>query len=176
MPVISWAHSKYWRARANPVVAPPPSLGGYPAWQSSVVGSLFGSLQGLWERARYALRWGLAAWRGDWLLGQWDALSVDQQRAVRSAIVVLQHPAWPVAQAAVHETAHTLGFNEHQAWAQVGQAVKGHTGWAENMWRHLKALDVLQAHPATNPERNLLIELAYHEYAASGRGRPPRMH
>lgn len=184
MPVISWAHSKYWRARANPVVIAPPTKGGYPAWQASVIGSLFGGLQLHWERFRYAWSWFLSAWRWsqqsdgcerDWLLEQWGQLSPDRRLALRSAISVVQHPAWAIAQASVHETAHTLGFNEHQAWAIVGHAVKANRGMAENMWRHLKALQAVQDAVGTNPERHLLIELAYHEYAASGRGRPPRM-
>ena len=72
MPVISFAHSKFWLARPNPVVEPPPSFGGYPLWQSSIiVGSLFGVLQAWWDRVKYSYRWYRAAW-------SWTA---DQRRA-----------------------------------------------------------------------------------------------
>lgn len=51
MPVLSWAHSKYWQAHAPE--APQTgasSAGGYVPWQTSViVGSMFGGLQPVWQ-------------------------------------------------------------------------------------------------------------------------------
>ena len=168
MPVISWGHSKYWRARPNPVVEPPPSFGGYPLWQSSIIiGSLFGVLQAWWDRVKYAYRWYRAAW-------SWSA---DQRRAFQEVARILDSPAWPAAQAAVFATSRAERFNEYQEWAKLGNALRNHHGWAENTWRHLHAVYEIEQHcsPMSNPDRNLLVELAYHEFAASGRGKPPRI-
>lgn len=185
MPVISWAHSTYWRARAN--TPPPPGLSGrsgYPAWQAVIItASLFGALQDYWERLLYAFGWFLKAWRGQaepstehaWLMAEWDRCAMDQRCALRHVFWAVHLPEWPVAQDAVLETSHTLGFNRHEAWIKLGHALKENAGWAENAWRRLNALKLMDArtHPTvSHPDRNLLIELAYHEYGASGRGRP----
>ncbi len=54
-----WAHSHYWAGSATPEVPPGPLGSGrgiYPAWQAVIIcGSLFGALQGLYERVR--ARW-----------------------------------------------------------------------------------------------------------------------
>jgi hypothetical protein len=167
VPVLSLAHSKFWRQRANPVVpALPFVIHGYPAWQASVIGFLVGGLQAYWERFVYAFRWFRWAWR--------CPLSVDQQRALTQAIAVVQSPAWRDAQAVVFDTSRAEGFHDYNVWNHVSEALAQDIGWAENMWRHMRAmLAHRQAHPTLdNPTRNLLIELAYHEFAASGRGKP----
>lgn len=192
---LQWAHSLLWKARANtpaPVVA---TTGGYPRWQSSVIaGSLLGGLMALrwdrlrrwWTRVTWVCSVARRAWRWsrtdqlEWesLLVTWEGLTSDRRLAMRCAMGVVQHPAWTAAQTAVHETAHTDGFNRHQAWAEVGHALKAYGWWADNLWRHLRSAHVVHHQvngSLTNPERSLLVELAYHEFAASGRGKRPRM-
>lgn len=183
MPVVSFAHGYFWRAKAN---APPPPVltrGGYPAWQSSVIASLFGALQVYWERLAYAWRFFRLAWR--WSveaygpkylasLEQWADLDADRRMALACAIAVMTSPAWAQAQAAVMETAHAPQFNRQHAWVALSHTMKENSGGAENAWRHMKALHLLETGVPglSGPVRNLLIELAYHEYAASNRGRP----
>ena len=189
MPVLSLAHSKFWRPRNNVVVVGPPDQAPayYPAWQASVItGSILGGLQLFWERFAYACRWWLTAWRWskeprrvEALLGvadeAWQALTPDQRRAMTQALRVVRSPDFHKAQMAVFATSRAEKFNEHQAWSEVSDALaKGGRGVAENMWRHMHALQAITAltPDLPNPDRNLLIELAYHEFAASGRGKP----
>lgn len=165
MPVLSFGHSKFWRARANPVTPPAPTLSGYPLWQASVIsGSVFGMLQVLWDILRDAIR---IAWDTRYL-------TPDQRRAVYEVLRIVRLQAWPVAQRAVYDTARLEGFHEPRAWAEVGASLRDRPHWAENTWRHMAAMKLLEDRGCLlpNPERNLLIELAYHEYAASGRGKP----
>lgn len=51
MPVLSWGHSAYWSgANQTPPESPTPSMGGYPAWQASIIcGSMLGGLQPVWQ-------------------------------------------------------------------------------------------------------------------------------
>lgn len=167
MPTL-WAHRYFWRARTNIPIPPTPTLGGYPLWQASVIaGSLVGGLQLIWERLTYAWFWMRQAWH-------WTP---DEAHAMSAALTAVHQPEWPIARDAVYLTARAEKFNESQEWAKLGHELKTHHGWAENTWRHLHALyAVEQAGGAlSNPDRNLLVELAYHEYARSGRGKPPRM-
>lgn len=51
MPVLSWAHSKYWQAHEPepPVEAGASADGGYIPWQTTVIfGSGFGAMQVVW--------------------------------------------------------------------------------------------------------------------------------
>jgi hypothetical protein len=161
MPIQSWAHSKFWRAKANIPVVRPPSLGGYPHWQAGVLmGSLLGACQYWYERARYVLAWAVVAW-------SW---SPDQARAMAAALDCVSLEAWTAARESVRQTAQTIGFNEPQHISHLGQLLKaGGLGMAENHWRHLLAVTLLGGlttrDPLTNPEKNLLIELAYWDYA-----------
>jgi hypothetical protein len=167
MPTL-WAHRNYFN---NSSTAVKPTLaaseGGYPRWQASViaVGSFPGQLQVYWER--------LVAWVRSW-------------RAARPAIIVapaseaavldrvrtlLEHPAYPFAQAAVRQTATTLGFTRPEAWQGLSRHMKEDAGRAENVFRHMRACVVTRAtapSTLTNPDCNLLVELAYHEFAARG--------
>jgi len=190
MPVLSIGHSKFWKQRSNPVQAAGPvqGVGNYPAWQSSVIvcASLLGGLQLLWERVAYACRWCLLAWRWskeprrvEALLGvsgeAWATLSADQRRAMTQALRIVRSPLFPAAQAMVFNTSRAERFHEHQAWNAVSTSLAAAgQGHAENIWRHLHAVEAFRVlHPEmSNPDRHLLIELAYHEFAASGRGKP----
>lgn len=145
-----------------------PTLGGYPRWQSSVVAaSLLGAIQGWWDRVAYAWGWARLAWR-------WRA---DQRCAMQEAARLVGSSAWLTAMGAVQATAQTERLHEVTGWSKVGQTLKHHgTGIAENMWRHMHAYALLRDQgPLSNPDAHLLVELAYHEFAASGRGKPPRI-
>lgn len=85
--------------------------------------------------------------------------------------VLLTHPAYPAAQAAVRRTAQTLGFNRPEAWQGLSRQMKASPGQAENVYRHLQAcVWTKDTAPSTltNPDCRLLVELAYHEFAARG--------
>lgn len=85
--------------------------------------------------------------------------------------VLLTHPAYPAAQAAVRKTARTLGFNRPEAWQSLSRQMKASPGYAENIYRHMQACQWTKAAAAStvsNPDCNLLVELAYQEFAARG--------
>lgn len=163
MPTL-WAHQTYFN-NSSTVVAPTlaPSQGGYPLWQASgiAVGSLFGGLQPYWER--FVL----------WLRAMWPrkAPAVSDPVLGRAA-VLLSHPAYPFAQAAVRRTATTLGFNRPEAWQGLSRQMKSSPGHAENIYRHMQACQWTRetaGSTLTNPDCNLLVELAYHEFALKGK-------
>lgn len=84
---------------------------------------------------------------------------------------LLAHPAFPAAQAAVRRTARTLGFNRPEAWQGLSRQMKASPGAAENVYRHMQACVWTReaaSSTLTNPACNLLVELAYHEFAARG--------
>jgi hypothetical protein len=162
-----WAHTHYWE-NSSTVVTPiaPAPRGGYPVWQTSAVtlGFGFGGALSLWERLV------------DWLGWAWTIVSrcrryTPQQRAiVRATFDALDHPAFPLAQAAVKKTATTLGFNRPEAWKELSRELKGSAGHAENAFRHLEACRLVRANlltsTVTNPECHLIVELAYHGFAS----------
>lgn len=196
MPVQSVGHRLFWRARANPLPPPAGPQGGYPAWQSSVVaGSLFGGLQTWWMRLSWWIAWGRRLWR--LTAGQrvaleraYDVLLVPGPegagaRGPVAYVVVpvasdvlarvqgaLRSPAWPAAQEAVRVVAQSPSFHRPEMWTQYGRLVKANAGRAQNIFRRVKAEEELTARvaePLTNPEKALLVELAYQDFAIKGR-------
>lgn len=167
MPTL-WAQEFYFN-NSSTVVAPTleASPGGYPRWQASViaVGSFPGQLHTLWERCGAWVQALVRRFRR-----QRPEVSSDPVEAKVQAL--LNHPAYPFAQAAVRQTATTLGFNRPEAWTGLSREMKADPGRAENVFRHLRACSVVRAtapSTLTNPDCNLLVELAYHEFAAKGR-------
>lgn len=158
-----WSHPYFWHRRANPVVAAVPTIGGYPRWQSSIIaGSWLGALQTYWERLVYVGWWA-------WQASQWTA---TQRSVMGSAYQLALHPAFPLALAAVADTAGLPEFNRPHAWTALGHKLKENHGTAENSWRHLHAMTQLseaadaQGIALSNPQRNAVIELAYLAFAA----------
>lgn len=171
------------------------SQGGYPRWQASVIatGSFPGQLQALWERltawwrpervvevpvvqtetvfvpvaAKVKPKKRVGA------LVQWArrAKKVVPQapQPVMAKVAALRtHPAYPIALKSVAETATTLGFNRPEAWQGLSRQMKSSPGRAENTYRHMRACELVRAQsPSTlsNPDCNLLVELAYHEWS-----------
>lgn len=89
-------------------------------------------------------------------------------RAVEKAHDLTQHTAYPAALEAVKKTATTLGFNRPEAWHGLSRQMKSSPGRAENVFRHLNACQLTRetaGSTLTNPDCNLLVELAYHEWA-----------
>jgi len=81
---------------------------------------------------------------------------------------LLNHPAYPHALEAVQKTATTLGFNRPEAWQGLSRHMKSSPGRAENVFRHLEACRLTRetaGSTLTNPDCNLLVELAYHEWS-----------
>jgi hypothetical protein len=210
-----WSHQFYF-ANQSTVVAPPivSKGGGYPLWQASVVASLFGALQGLWERC---VEWVRLWQRVKHLTPQSVAEALDRasqpppkpdvvqvyvpqvikrkakprsriaqllQRAkvrpepvkpltgaLERAQSLMNHPAYPFAQEAVRKTATTLGFNRPEAWQGLSRHMKASPGRAENVFRHMNACQIVRntaPSTLTNPDCNLLVELAYHDFAMKG--------
>lgn len=163
-----WAHSFYW-AVSSTVVEPerPAGPGGYPAWQSAVtVGSGFGVI-GAWASARWAqLKWW---WR---LKTRIDRLSPDRRHALWRTFDALESPVFPLACQAVAETAHTRHFNRPEEWLVYSRALKADPGRAENVFRHVRAMELTsaarrqQGSTVSHQTLNLVVELAYQSYAA----------
>ena len=162
-----WAHEFYWDVSSTAVapIAPPP-MGGYPLWQTSGVtlGFGLGGALSLWERAVDAVTWFWTLVRRSYRMDR------EQRAVVLTVLDGLSHPAYPVAQKAVRKTATTLGFNRPEAWKELSRELKGSQGHAENAFRHLEACRLLRANlmasTVTNPECHLIVELAYHGFAA----------
>lgn len=82
-----------------------------------------------------------------------------------------KHPAFPFALEAVKQTATTLGFNRPEAWQGLSRHMKASPGRAENTFRHMHACQLTRetaGSTLTNPDCNLLVELAYHAFARKG--------
>lgn len=177
MPAIGAFHAFYWRAKANPPPTPPgPSKGGYPGWQASVVGLGLGVFQPWYERF---VRW-LRLWRQRArvtreevaLLERLTCLTDNEHLVLGRVLRALESPAYYAATEAVRETARTIGFANPQAWKPYSHMLKANAGRAENVFRHVKACErtrSLVSVDLTNPEVNLVVELAYTGYAVKGR-------
>ena len=171
------------------------SEGGYPRWQASVIatGSLFGGLQAWWEHLVWWI--GLWGRRADieralhpptpGVVYQYvdrpviveapprvitERVEVDKPLtgALASAQGLMAHPAYPAAVEAVKKTATTIGFNRPEAWQGLSKQMKSSPGRAENTFRHLYACQLTRetaGSTLSNPDCNLLVELAYHEFA-----------
>jgi len=165
---LQWAHALYWDARANPVVSPEAGLGGqYPQWHATVMtASLFGGLAGApWRRWRHTLRW----W-GAWLRASWR-LGGEARGVLLHLTRHLATPAWPHARLAVWQTSTTPKFHRPEAWIPYSRLIKANLGRAENIFRHVKARELLAAAVPSLSAADcaLLVELAY---AAHTRIRP----
>jgi hypothetical protein len=178
-----WAHSLLFNNSDTAVAPIVVSRPGYPAWQSGVIlPSAGGWCQRTWERIAWLWTWLLRVWHWTPDEARWfdarvpalAALSGDQRRVVDRVLAAVQHPAFPMAQVAVRETSQILGFNKPQAWARLGTQINSRYDWAENSWRHLQAMQALDrasraaGSTLTNPDKNLLTELAYVEFASGG--------
>lgn len=184
MPIGAWAHVQFWSGSAD-VPPPIPSRPGYPGWQSGVIaGSLLGGLQGVYDRAAWLCRWARLWWRCTpkqraFLERHGEALTRldgEQVLVVGRVLATLTSDPFVTARSSVRATATTLGFHEPRAWVQLSHALKARSDWAENSWRHLDAMRQLDAvYPnLSNPEKNLLIELAYVGFAVNPRGAATR--
>lgn len=164
-----WAHEFYWDVSSTVVEVIPEAKGGYPAWQSAPLGML-GVAWGVpldrlvaWMKR---LWWAIcAAWR-------WSGYPVERRRVLFRVERAMQDPYWTLGLKAVHETANTLGFNNPEAWVAYGREIKSDPGRAQNIFRHQRAMGLLRdslkadyGSTLTNPDQNLIIELAYHGWA-----------
>jgi hypothetical protein len=145
------------------------SRGGYPGWQISVIASLWGAL-GDWIRAAY----GNARWIWS-LVRRIRGLDRDRQLVIQRTLDMVEHGTYPLAASAVRQTATTRGFHDPAAWKPLSHALKGDAGRAENTFRHLNTVMLLQTaargagSTLTNPELHFLSELAYQSFAIKGR-------
>jgi hypothetical protein len=159
-------HVNYWENTSTAVAPVVTSYfrPGYPAWQGGVImGSALGGLQAKWEALRDWVRWGWTVFQ------RTRALDPQRRAVVLRAVDALEHAAFPLAQAAVAKTATTMGFGRPEAWTQLSRELKGSAGNAENAFRHLEACRLVRANlllsTVTNPDLNLITELAYHGFA-----------
>lgn len=163
MPTIGLFHATFqWNFSDTNAAPVHLGAGGYPLWQASVIApSLFG-IVGAWIDEHWALlKW---HWR---IAKRLHRLSRESGRVLVRVLDLLESPAYPQAQAAVRGTATTLGFNRPEAWKELGRQMKSDAGRAENMFRHLEAMRRVREtanSTLTNPQQNLLTELAYHGF------------
>lgn len=168
MPLKTFQENYWIKGNAN-AAASVVSKSGYPSWQVTVLGSLFGALHAYvvvcWRR----LVWWVRIWQ------QIRHLPVTSQRLVGHTLKTLEHPGFTLAQQAVRQTATTMRFNRPEMWVPYSRMLKSHPNRAENIFRHVKAGELLtealavQGGTLTNPERHFLTELAYQEFALRGR-------
>lgn len=183
MPTGALAHIAYWEGSGDvPVVVPPVTRPGYPGWQAGVVcASLLGGLQAWYERWRelYRIARLMASWapRGRLFIEQYGeqfaACTAEQRAVLVTTLATMQSPDFTLAKAAVRTTATTSGFNKPVAWTRLSHQLHVRYDWAENCWRHLDAmrqLDDAKTTTMTNPQKNLMVELAYQAYAINPRG------
>lgn len=169
MPLQGWAHKFYWEnsdTAVTPIVLSRTKQ--YPAWQGSVtIGTMFGGLVPFFERLWDYCRW--------WSRTHPRIMRLDPEarRVLVKTLNALEHPAYPTAQLSVRKTATKLGFNLPMAWKDLSGELKQSPGLAENTYRHLEACRLTRANllnsTLTNPECNLLVELAYHGFAYKGK-------
>lgn len=163
-------------------VVPDVSRPGYPAWQASVTAGFgFGGIEPvvdklswLWRLCRRLWHWKRRAELEVWIdrIDQWT----PEQRAVveRSARCV-ESALYREARLTVRATAKTIGFNHPEAWVPYSRLLKSDPNQAQNMYRHVKAVQDVklalraQGSTVTNPEAHLAVELAYVGFAWSGR-------
>lgn len=153
---------RFWLRPGNVPVVPPAqlSLGGYPAWQTTIVAgmfpaSFFALLAVYWARLRWSFRLLRAGWR----------LSDRGKELIEPVLALLVDPAWPVACTAVRDAAHELGFRDPSSWLDFWHELKGDPRHRENIFRHMAALQRAErAYGRPLPSRDLLIELAYLGY------------
>jgi hypothetical protein len=94
-------------------------------------------------------------------------MTVEGAAIVAHVCTLLEDPVYCEARKAVKLTATTLGFNKPNAWAVLGHQLRARPHWAENQWRHLHAMAQidLATDGWSNPDRNLIVELAYLGFA-----------
>lgn len=166
-PTIGVFHTNYWAVSDTNAAPIRVSNGGYPAWQAGVIApSLLGAI-GAWLDARWALvRW---HWR---LARRVHRLSPESKALLVRVVDTMESPLYVHAQAAVRQTAHTLGLGKEPIWKDIGRYMKQEPGRIENVYRHLHArrrLTELAGSTLANPTTNLLTELAYQGFTITRR-------
>ena len=113
----------------------------------------------------------VAAW-----MAKIATLDGERRAVLERAAVLLQGQTYGAARHGVRQTAVTLGFNQPQAWTMLGNQLREHSDWAENMWRHLNACALADAQlrgqgsTCTNRDRHFAVALAYEGFAANPKG------
>ena len=179
----SWAHGLFWGGSSGGGPGPSaeaPSL--YPAVQSVVLGTLWGSVAAGWDRWRQI---GGLVWRATGyseaqlscvttLSEQISTYNSEQTAIVRHVSTLVMSPIYEPARAAVRRVATHPQMREHHYWTEVGRVAKA-WGWSENTYRRLAANEL--AHDYTrhagstvsNQPRELAVELAYYGLTSQGK-------
>src|SRR5438045_3184494 len=93
------------------------SRGGYPGWQITVIGSLWGAV---WEYLLTALEKISWSWR---LIRRVRRMPRLSQAVVFRVLDSLESRNFEPAQVAVKQTARTIGFNNPEAWKALSHAM-----------------------------------------------------
>lgn len=168
MPTIGVFHRHFWAQRANGAVA----AGAAPPWQYPAVQSVTGARAMAWTGV---LPWGLIRWAfariwfwriPDRYLVQ-EALDAEQRAVVDRVIAVMRSPRWADARVRVRACATTPKFHRPEQWTEYSRAVRADGSQAQNIWRHVRIVQELRAADPmlSNPDANLLAEIAYHGFA-----------
>lgn len=102
----------------------------------------------------------------------------EQRAVVDRAVAVVRGPLWGPAKAAVRDCATTPKFHQPEQWVEWSRAIKQNKGQAQNVFRHLKAVQAVRGLadadlPVSNPDAHLVVELAYQGFAAVQDTRKP---
>jgi len=166
---IAWERLKWWLSLVRRVWSLPLFLRPELDWR---VDRLAGPVATVKQMQRQTIRRrSLIQWLAHPTLKKKPAMPVEAPMLLFKTGALLNHPAYPIAQQAVRKTATTLGFNRPEAWQGLSRQMKSSPGYAENIYRHMQACQWTKAEAPstlTNPDCNLLVELAYHEFALRG--------
>jgi hypothetical protein len=143
VPTVGVFHTNYWEVSST-AGAPPKVInrvGGYPAWQSGVVmGSGMGAIVGLIT---------------DWLACLWTVfqgyrrLDGEQRVVLQKALMVMTHPAYPVARLAVRKDGNDLGLQPSRS---VERTVARTQGRSEACGERLSASGSVPVSEGQSPE------------------------
>lgn len=164
-PLAGWAHTFYWENTSTVAAAVAVKRGGYPTWEAAplslVLGSAFGALEPVYEATIVRVSWFWRLWRAIVRMNRQD------RRVVEQVVNSILDPRYQHAKRAVKMTAVKPGMDGPLAWRNLAHDLKTHHRWAENSWRHLDACASADAmmraegSTITNPDRALMVELAY---------------
>ena len=106
-----------------------------------------------------------------WRLAQrLERFSAAQRVVLWRVVTLMELPVWADAVAKVQRCATSPKFHQPEQWVAYSRAVKADAGQAQNIWRHVRVVQELQAaHDLTNPDAHFLAELAYQVTAATPR-------
>lgn len=177
MPTTGAFHAQFWDARAQtPAAVADRRDYLYPKWQSNMQRSYTLSMA-IWAvpgDALYPFKlWLRRAW-GAWVrfyrLKPWT-LSGEQLAVLDHVTALVTSAPYETARREVRACAVLERFNRPEQMVDYSRALRADARQTQNTYRHLRALHGVRALEPDlgRPDANLLVELAYHGFALTGR-------